>query len=220
MASVRKWSNVAVNMESAIAAAVPITSITKAAPGVVTATAHGYANGDYVLISANGMYQVNNRVYRVTNQATNTFQIEAVSGGAGIDTTTYDTFTSGSAQKITFGTSITTITEVSSSDNNTNFIDTTTIHVNQKTQIPGLPEALSYTFNNLWDITDTGQQAMKIASDGQQQKAFKFVFGVGGPIMVFTGYVSFSGTPAGSAQDKITSSATITAFGTPVFYSA
>jgi hypothetical protein len=38
--------------------------------------------------------------------------------------------------------------------------------------------------------------------------------------MVFSGYVGFTGAPAGNAQDKVTSSAVITAFGTPTYYSS
>jgi hypothetical protein len=38
--------------------------------------------------------------------------------------------------------------------------------------------------------------------------------------MVFNGYVGFAGAPAGSAQDKVTTQAVITAEGTPTYYSA
>ena len=97
MATITKWSNVAIAMQSALAAAKTITGITKAAPGVVTSVAHGYSNGDYVYLDILGMRQIHDRVFRVCNQAADTFQLEAVSGGAGIDTSAYDTVTSGSA---------------------------------------------------------------------------------------------------------------------------
>lgn len=220
MATVTKWSNVAVAMQSALGVAKTITAISKAAPGVVTAT-HDFANGDYVVLNVSGMYQLNGQVYRVVAVSTTvSFQLEAISGGTGIDTTTFDTFSSGTAQKITFGTSITTATSMSASGGDFDFIDTTTIHTNQKTQIPGAANPLSYSFDNIWDISDAGQTAMKIASDAQAQRAFKFTFGTGGKIMVFTGYVGFTGAPTGSAQDKVVSPATVTAFGAPNYYSA
>ena len=65
MAIITKWSNVAVSVQSAIAATKTITAITKASPGVVSSTAHGYSNGDYVLLTISGMYQLNYRVMRV-----------------------------------------------------------------------------------------------------------------------------------------------------------
>ena len=213
-------SNVAVAMQSALAAAKTITAITKAAPGVVTSTAHGYSNGDYVFLEVQGMSQVNGRVFRVANVATDTFQLEDVTGGTGIDTTVFDTFSSGTAKKITFGTSITTAATINVTGGDFDFIDTTTIHSNQKSQIPGAANPISISMDQLWDIADAGQIALKAASDTQAQRAFKFTFGTGGPIMVFVGYVGFTGAPTGNAQDKITSPATVTAFGSPTYYSA
>jgi hypothetical protein len=214
MATVRKWANVAVAMQSALAATKTITAITKASPAVVTSTAHGYANGNYVLLSIQGMSQLDNKVVRVANQAANTFECE------GIDSTLFDTFSSGTAALITFGTTITTATSMAASGGDFDFIDTTTIHSNVKTQIPGLANPLNYTFDNLWDISDTAQIAMKLATDTQAQRCFRFTFGTGGPIMAFSGYVGFTGAPTGNAQDKVTAQAVITAFGTPTYYTS
>lgn len=218
--AVTKWSNVAIAMQSALGSALPISGITKAAPGVCTSSAHGLSNGDYVYMDVQGMYQLNGRVFRVCSVATNTFNLEDVSSGTGLSTAAFETFTSGNAYKITFGTSITTATSMNVSGGNFAMIDTTTIHGNQKSQIPGLPDPLSATFDNLWDPTDAGQSAMKSASDAQAKRAFKFTFGTGGKIMVFSGYVGFAGAPQGSAQDKVTTSAVITCEGTPTYYSA
>jgi hypothetical protein len=143
-----------------------------------------------------------------------------VSGGTGIDTTNFGVFTSGTAQKITFGNTVTSAVDMTVAGGNFAFIDTTTIHGNQKSQVPGLPDAMTFTFNNIWDPTDTGMAAMKAASDSQARRAFKFTFGTGGKIMVFAGYVGFAGAPAGQAQDKVTTQAVITAEGTPSYYSA
>jgi Phage tail tube protein, TTP len=212
--AVKKWANVAVAMQSALAATKTITAITLASPAVVTSTAHGYANGSYVLLSIQGMSQLDNKVVRVANQTANTFEAE------GIDSTLFTAFSSGTAALITFGTTITSATSMSATGGDFDFIDTTTIHSNVKSQIPGLANPLSYTFDNLWDITDVAQIAMKTATDSQAQRAFRFTFGTGGPIMLFSGYVGYTGAPTGNAQDKVTASAVITAFGTPTYYSA
>lgn len=214
MASVRKWSNIAVAMQSALAAAKTITAITKANPGVATSTAHGYTNGTYVKLTVQGMYQLDARVVRVANVTANTFELE------GIDTTNFDTFSSGSAEAITFGTSITTATSVNSSGGDFDFIDTTTIHSNVKTQIPGAANPATFTFENIWDVSDAGLVAMKNASDSQAQRAFRFTFGTGGQIMTFNGYVGATLLPGGSAQDKVITSTTITMFGTPTYYAS
>lgn len=99
-------------------------------------------------------------------------------------------------------------------------IDVTTIHADRKIEIPGLGQPMSYTFDNLWDPTEAGQIAMKAASDAQAQRAFKFTFGTGGKILVFTGFVGFSGVPGGSAQDKVTTQAVITAYGNSTYYAS
>lgn len=212
--SVTKWSNVAVAMQSALAATKTIISISKASPAAIGSTAHGYTNGDYLLLSVQGMYQMDNKVVRVASSTTDAYTAE------GVDSTLFETFSTGTSAKITFGTSITTATSISASGGDFDFIDTTTIHTNVKTQIPGLPNPLNYTFDNLWDIADAGQIAMKVASDSQATRCFKFTFGTGGKIMVFTGYCGFSGAPTGNAQDVVKSPAAITAYGTPTYYAS
>ena len=214
MATATVWKNVAVAMQSALAAAKTITGITKASPGVVTSTAHGYSNGDYVFLSVSGMYQLNDKVARVANQAANTFELE------GIDTTLFETFSSGTAEKITFGASITTATNITSSGGNFDFIDATTIHGNSKSQLPGLPEATTFNMDHIWDVSDAGLLALKTASDNQAKRSFKFTFGSGGKIMTFSGYVGASLLPGGSAQQLVTTPSVITMNGTPTYYAS
>ena len=58
-----------------------ITGITKANPGVVTSSSHGYSNGDTVVISGvSGMTQVNGKRFKVANVATNTFELQDIDG--------------------------------------------------------------------------------------------------------------------------------------------
>jgi hypothetical protein len=211
MANVVKWSNVAVGVQSTLGANKTITGITKANPGVVSSTAHGYVNGDYVLITANGMYQVDGRVFRVAGSVTNAFNLE------GEDTTLYDTFTSGVANLITFGTSMTTATGLTAAGGDFDFIDTTTIHENVRKQIPGLASAATYTFENIWDPADAGLLALKLASDNQAQRAIRFTF-AGGQKVLFNGYVGATLLPTGNAQDKVSTSVAMTMFGRPTIY--
>jgi len=73
-----------------------ISAITKANPAVVTATSHGYSNGNHVWINnVVGMTEVNGRRYTVANVTTHTFQL------SGVDSTNYTTYGSnGDAQKV------------------------------------------------------------------------------------------------------------------------
>lgn len=213
MSTARKWSNVAVAMQSALGSDITITAISKATEGVVTAT-NTLSNGDFVALTVQGMYQLNDRVARVKSTSGTGFTLE------GVDTTLFDTFSSGTANKITFGTSITTATSITSSGGDFDFIDTTTIHGNSKSQMPGLPNPANFSFDNIWDVADAGLLAIKLASDAQAKRAFKFTFGTGGQIMTFNGYVGGNLLPAGQAQGLVTTQTVITMNGSPTYYSS
>ncbi len=74
---------------------VTITGITKANPGVVTATAHGYSDGDEVFInSVVGMTEVNGKAFIVANKAANTFELTDVDSN-NVDTSGFTTYSSG-----------------------------------------------------------------------------------------------------------------------------
>lgn len=213
MSTPRKWSNVAVAMQSALGADITITAISQASEGVVTAT-NTLSNGDFITLTIQGMYQLNDRVARVKAVSGSGFTLD------GVDTTLFDTFSSGTANKTTFGTSITTATNITSSGGDFDFIDTTTIHGNSKSQIPGLPNPANFSFDNIWDVSDAGLLAIKLASDGQAKRAFKFTFGTGGQIMAFNGYVGGNLLPAGQAQGLVTTQTVITMNGSPTYYAS
>jgi len=53
-----------------------ISGATKANPCVITATSHGYSNGDEIYItSVVGMTELNGKYYKIKNKATNTFEL-------------------------------------------------------------------------------------------------------------------------------------------------
>ncbi len=211
MAKISTWTDVDVFMESAIAAEKTITAISKAAEGVVSAVAHGYSNGDYVLIKAQGMAEVNGRIFKVKSVATDSFVLE------GENTTNFGTFTSGSAQKLTFGTTLSTLTSVNGSGGEFDSIDTTTIHDKAKSSIPGMASASEYTFDSIWDVSDAGLIAAKQASDTKAQKAFMIVFSNGQRVL-FYGYIGAQLQPGGSTGGMVTTSVKITAQGSLTAY--
>ena len=78
-----------------------ISGATQANPGVITATSHGYSNGDHVIItSVVGMTELNGKTFKVANKTTNTFEIQDVDGN-NVNTTGYTAYGSaGVANKI------------------------------------------------------------------------------------------------------------------------
>lgn len=211
--TVQVWSNVAVAVQSALATAVSITGITKASPGVVSHSGTDPSDGDFVLMLVEGMGEINARVFRVANQAVGSFELE------GEDTTNYGTFSSGTFQVITFGTSMGTIRGVSVSGGEYEFVDTTTIHDKIRTQIPVIASPVEFSLENRWEPDNTALAALRAISDAKGARAVKFTFATGA-IVVFYGYIGFVFIPTGNAQDLVTSPATVTASGLPTNYAS
>lgn len=212
-ANVKKWSNVQVAIQSALATALTVSAVTKANPAVVSYSGTDPSNGDYILFSSQGMNEIDGRVFRVANvnAGSNTLELE------GEDSSAYNTFSSGSFQVITFGTTMQTATGLSASGGEYDFIDTTTIHEAVRKQIPGLASAAVYTFENIWDPSDTALKALKAAADSQAQRCVRFTFADGAKVL-FNGYVGAALLPVGQAQDKVTTSVSITMYGRPTLY--
>lgn len=72
-----------------------ITGVTAATPGVVTAAAHGFVEGQEIWINQIvGMTELNGYFYTVHNPATNTFQLKDADGVV-VDTVGFNVYTSG-----------------------------------------------------------------------------------------------------------------------------
>ncbi len=72
-----------------------ISGITQANPGVITAAAHGFSNGDWVYISGIvGMTDLNGRTWIVQNVTTNTFTLTDLFGTV-VDTSAFQAYASG-----------------------------------------------------------------------------------------------------------------------------
>lgn len=73
-----------------------VSGVTKANPGVVSSTSHGLANGSVGYFDTLvGMAELEGQVARVSGSATGSFNAE------GVDTTNFDTFTSGNFIPVT-----------------------------------------------------------------------------------------------------------------------
>lgn len=73
---------------------VVISGATQADPCVITATSHGYSDGDWVVISeVVGMTELNGKTYKVANKSTHTFELTDVDGND-IDSTGYTAYSS------------------------------------------------------------------------------------------------------------------------------
>jgi hypothetical protein len=211
--SAKFWSNVGVTIQSLLGAAQAISGITKAAPPVLTYAGADPANGDFILLDVQGMQQLDDRVARVANVNTgsNTLELED------LDSTLFDTFSSGNLYPVTFGTTLTSATGINVTGGDPEFADITTIHTNQRRQVPVVVTPLVITFDCLFDPADTALAALKVAADALTTRAVKLTF-ADGTVVVFNGYISASLFPTGQAQQVVKTPVTITAAGAPCVY--
>lgn len=206
-------------MESAIAAAKTITAATNAAPGVFTSAAHGYTNGDIVLLEVQGMTEVNGRLFKLVSIATDTFRIADVDGTNGIDTTSYGVFSSGTAKKVTLGTTITGVQDFSPSGGDIKTVPTTTVNDTQDSEIVVGATAMSYNLTMQWDPSSTAQQAMISSFQTRANKGYKILW-PDGAYVLFYGTVGYTGAPGGGNQGVTTSPAKISMLGPLTAYVA
>lgn len=206
------WSKVGVDIQTALAASLTVSGISKANPAVLT-----YAigdtdptNGDYFLIEATGMGQINNMVVRVAavDPTSNTFECE------GLDSTLFDTFLTATAKKITFGKSFSTMLDISASGGEPKFADNTDIHDDMDSEIPVGFSALKFSANNRFDPADTALLEAQGASRAKTTRCVLFRFSNGSKVGI-NAYISASLAPTGSKGAVVQTPVAFSALGFP-----
>jgi hypothetical protein len=190
------WTNQTVQMQSAVASAIAITSITKASPGVVATAGTLPANGAYVLLEVAGMNQVNNRVFKVAGSGAGVFNI-------GVDTTQFGTFSSGTFRVLTLALGFSSLRDIQSSGGDPVFEETTTIHDPEDTQaiVSSSPQSFSATAD--WEPTDATLIAANTAFITRSPRAFRFADPDGSEYL-FYAYVNAPLNPTVSGKKKVT----------------
>lgn len=219
MANITTWTGVNVSMSDSLPAENTITAISKAAAAVVsTGDTTGIAVGSLVLIKAQGMGQVNGKVFKVSAVVLDTsFTL------AGENSVNYDTFSSGSWQLVSASgdlpNTLGALTTISASGGELDKIDTTLLADTVKSSIPGMASAVEYSMDSVWDVADAGLVAANEASKTQEQRAFKIRFR-NGQFVVFAGTVGAELIPAGTTGGMVTTKLSITANGGQKAYAA
>lgn len=167
---------------STIAAAKTVSAVTNASEAVVTATAHGYSNGDFVILLS-GWGRLNLRSFRIKSVTTDTFVLE------GADTTNTTFFPSGtgtgSAYKVSTFTQITTVMNPSSSGGDAKTVNYKFVESDVEYSINDGFTATSYTLDLDADSIGTaGYTALKSLTDVQTDTVLKVVTRSGSILLV------------------------------------
>ncbi|HEY1723960.1 MAG TPA: phage tail tube protein [Steroidobacteraceae bacterium] len=175
--------------ESARAATKPISAVTNANPAVVTATAHGYSNGQVVFITGLvGPTQLNDRAFVISGVAANTFTL------GGEDSTTYGAYVSGGTAAALTMQNVGQVSDITAFDGKSSEVDITHLLSAAKQWQPGLPDFGNVTLQLITDnvTPDTGQALLRSIKNQQKIVGFQ-IQTVDGKNAVFTaGVMSFT----------------------------
>lgn len=199
------------------AAAAVATAVTNANPAVVTAAAHGAADGDIVEM-VSGWTALDGRVARADAVTTDSLALE------GIDTTDTKRFPAGtgggSVRRIQDWTQISQVMESASQGGEQQFYNYSFLEdTGDERQIPTTRSARSITLTIADDDTLPHYPVLKAANDDRQPRAIRFQL-PNGSVIYFRAYVSFSEMPTTTKNEAMTLQVTLSLTGAPTRYVA
>lgn len=181
-----------IHIGSAYGSNLTVSAVTNASTAVCTSTAHGLANGDYVVFSS-GWSRLRDRTFRVANVTANTFELE------GIDTTSVTTYPAGSGigtvKKVTTWTQIQQVLNTATSGGEQQFTEYQFLESDAATSIPTAKSAARFTITVADDPTLAGYIAAKAANDDRAPRALRLSLPNSAKICYYA-YVSMASSPS------------------------
>ena len=168
-----------------------ITGISNSNPPVVSAAAHGFANGDFVEITS-GWQKLNERIFRVAGAAAGAFNLEGentesqqdYAPGAG----------AGSARQIIQWVQISQVLSIETTGGEQQFVDFSFLEENFERRLPSITSAQSLSLNIADDPTLPGYRALREASRLRSLRALRLTLPNGSRIL-YNGIFSLNETP-------------------------
>lgn len=208
------WSDVGVATQSAAATAIAVTGISKASPAVLTHSGADPVVGSYVVLKTSGMKQLHKRVFRVaTVVASTSFVLE------GVDSTLYETFSSGTFEVLTIDNALSTISDIQVSGADQNYTPTNTIHTSIETQAPTTKTPVVIAMTSQFDPANAALDVLEANSDANEEVGIAITYPTGVIVLAY-GYVGFARLPTGSTGAVVETPLSITASGKPTTYAS
>lgn len=196
--------------------ALTVSAATNANPCVMTSTAHGLANGDFVEVTS-GWSRLTNKVVRVANVTANTFELE------GIDTSSTSIYPAaggtGSVRKITGWTNLSQILSSSSSGGEQQFLDYQFLESDAQKRIPTFKNAAGITFSVADDATQPGYILASTANDDRLQRAVRITL-PGNSKILYNAYISLNKTPSMTVNELMACEVTLSLLAEVVRYAS
>lgn len=176
--------NTEVKVLSSSGTAKTISGITAANPVVVTATAHGFSNGDIVYITMTaGMSQIDGMAAKITASDTNTFTL------GGVDGSTWDAGTAGTAVDVATWATFASLQSISIPEGEPTRLPTSTIHDYRERNSLGLAGVLSGTMTGKFSPQEAAVVSLREATRLAIVRVFQITFETG-DVAVFAADVS------------------------------
>ena len=190
-------------------AAKAISAITNAAPAVATATAHGYVDGDEILLTS-GWEDAPDTVYRVDQLTADTFRIER------LNTTNTNFYPVGSgageARKVSTWVEMPQVLNISTSGGDARFTTISPLAKRNDINVPTGFNAMSISITLGHDPSNANYQQMLDISRTLERVAFKMVLS-GGAVGYGYGYMNVAEAPQLNRNQANQVNASITLLG-------
>lgn len=180
-----------VSLATAYGSLITVTAATNANPPVLTATGHTLVNGDIIEVQS-GWYRANNKAFRVSAVAANTFSLE------GLDASSTVLFPAGqgigSVKKINTFTKLDQVIGFTPSGGDAKFVAVQLLEAESEVNIPAGFNAASIAITMADDPSLPGFAALKVASDTNALRTLRMLLKNGSAIY-YVGYMAYDETP-------------------------
>ena len=195
-----------------------ISGITQANPPVVTSTAHGYSNGDLVVLNSDvaGMTLLAGQACRIAGVTTDTFQLEGMDTS---DTAKYPAFTSGTCKKVTAFDSMGDAQGFEMNQDQAQTIDVTTVFDTEEQSQPGRAGKITISVPNFFNPTSAAMATLRARAQAQIDTPLKVVFDNGNVMVINTNVAVGQGFNLQTNQAAV-NTVQFSAVRSPVYYAS
>lgn len=205
-----------VTLSTTLGSAKTVSALTNANPGVATSTAHGFVNGDIVLMNS-GWSNLNQKSVRVAGSVANAFNLD------GIDTSLTSLYPvgsgTGSASLVGGFTQISQIMGLTTQGGDQQYATFSFLEQNFETQLPTVFSAQSISLEIADDPSLPGYIALKAAADARAFRVLKLQL-PDGSFILYYGQISFNETPSLNKGQVMVVKATFALQARPVRYAS
>ncbi|MCU7216641.1 phage tail protein [Pseudomonas sp. VE 196-7] len=194
----------------------PVTAISNANPAVATAAAHGLTDGDVIVVNS-GWTRLNDKVARVADSDTGTFELE------GINTTNTVVYTAGagvgSVRAASGWAQISQITDSTSSGGEQQFTTFGFLEESDDRQLPTTKSPISMSITVADDPSLPYVAVVETADEDRAPRVLRLTL-PNASVIYYNAYVSITSTPTLSRNNIMTRTITLSLASRPTRYAA